>query len=57
MKQKKMPPNWDYTKRTSQEQAKTAMVERGMKQQNLRIALGSLDALQASRPAKPPGKR
>lgn len=56
MKHKKLA-HWDYTKRTSQEQSRTGMVDRETKVRKLADDLNALDELQAKRPAKPPGRR
>jgi len=54
---RKRPAQLDYTKRTSQEQAKAGMAERDMRADRLVSDMDALKAVQASRPAKPPGRR
>lgn len=50
--------NWNsYTERTSKQQARAGYVEREMKAKTKKAELEALEAVQAARPAKPPGKR
>ncbi len=47
----------DYAKRTSQQQARTGMVDRELKARRLGADLQALVDAQSKRPLKPPGKR
>lgn len=51
------PSHWDYTKRTSQEQAIAGKVEREIKLRKLRGDIQALEELQSKRALKPPTRR
>lgn len=53
----KKPAHWDYTKRTSKEQAITGRVDRETKLSKLSSDLDALSAVQSARPLKPPTRK
>lgn len=46
----------DYTKRTSQQHARVGMAEREARAATQSAEIASLEAMQAQRPLKPPGR-